>query len=79
MREDVPSPLYHSVITATALAVNSLDSAIQKKVVQLASEIRDFRKRSLNLGNEIPPGEILGEMEGIIAQWWGCTYLTSSF
>lgn len=68
MREDVPSPLYPSVITATTLAVYSLDSAIQKKVVQLASEIRVIRKRSRNLGNEIPPSEILGEMEEIIAE-----------
>ena len=72
-------PLYHSVKTATTLAVYSLDSAIQKRVVQLASEIRVIRKRLLNLGNEISPSEILGEMEEIIAEWWGCTYLPSSF
>lgn len=67
--EEFYSPLYHIMIIATTLAVCSLDSAIQLSIVQLASEIRTLRKRSINLGDKIPLSEVLGEMEEVIADW----------
>ena len=77
MTEEFHSPLYHNVIIITTLAVCSFDSAIQNIIVQLASEIRTLRKRSLKLGNKIPLSEVLGEMEEVIAEWWPCKYLPS--
>ena len=78
MTEEFHSPLYHKVIIITTLAVCSFDSAIQKIMVQLASEIRTLRKRSLKLGNKIPLSEVLVEMGEIIREWWPCKYLPSS-
>lgn len=79
MKEKPNTPLHEILITVTSLAVHSLDSAIQKKFVNLALVIRNRRKRSLNLGNEIQPCYILGEIDEIIGDWWTCKYLPSSF
>lgn len=72
LTEEFYSPLYHVMIIASTLAVCSLDSAVQQIIVQLASEIRTLRKRSLNLEDEVPLNEVLGEMEEVIADWWAC-------
>ena len=66
------------MIIIKTLAVCSFDSAIQKIIVQLASEIRTLRKRLLKLRNKIPLSEVLGEMEEVIAEWWPCKYLPSN-
>lgn len=67
MKDEFHSPLYDHSSAIIFLAVYSLDSAIQKKFVKLASAIRTIRKRSLNLGNEISPSNILTEMdEGLV-------------
>lgn len=79
MKDEFHSPLYHHSTAIISLAVYSLDSAIQRKFVRLASAIRTIRKRSLNLDNKTLPSNILDEMDEIIGDWWECEYLPSFF
>ena len=72
MTISISFPLCDCLSIAMTLAVYSLDSTIQKKFIQLASAIRTLRKRSLNLGNEIPSHFVLGEIDGMIGDWWSC-------
>lgn len=75
MKEEPNDPLYDIVETLVALGVHSLNTAIQKNIVKLASAIRTIRKHSLSPGNKIPPCYYLGEIDEIIGDWWSCKYL----
>ena len=79
MKEKPNDELYDIVETLVDLGVHSFDTAIQNKVVELASAIRTIRKYSLNRGNEISLCDDLGEIDQIIGDWWSCKYLRSSF
>lgn len=64
--------LYDIVETLVALGIHSLDTAIQNKLVKLASAIRTIQKNLLKPGNKIPPCYYLSEIDEII---WSCKYL----
>lgn len=70
------SPLYSKSKTIISLAICSYDSAIQKRLVKLASAIRNLRRRSMNSRkrNKISPYNILFEMDEIIGNLWHCKY-----
>lgn len=79
MKED-PNILLYDLVTALAdLAIYSLDTAIQKKIVKLVSAICTIRKDSRKGENKIPPCYVLGEIDKTVGDSWSCKYLCSSF
>lgn len=56
-----------------SLAIGSLDSAIQEKLINLVLEIRDIQKRLLNPRKKITYYTKLFRME-VIGDWWECEY-----
>lgn len=71
--------LYEISQTILSLALHSLDSAVQEKLVELTSELRILRICSMGLKKGIRLPGVLGEMEEIIGDTWACGYLISSF
>lgn len=61
------------------VAINSFDSAVEQKCVELVLEIRDLRKRLLNPKYITSLCEVFGEMLEIIGDIWEGKYLVSSF
>lgn len=60
MRKNPNTPFYCLSATIISLAIYSFDSAIQKKLIKLASEIQNPKKNLLNLGDKTLPHQILG-------------------
>lgn len=59
--------------TIISLAVSSLDSAIQEKLVNLVSEIRNIQKHSLDPKKKITYRTKIFRME-VIGEVWECKY-----
>ena len=74
MKDKPNGPLYKMAATLVALGVHSVDSAIQKKLVKLASAIQTIQKNSLNPRNKIPACYFFSEIDEIIGDWWSCKY-----
>ncbi len=56
------------------LAVSSVDSTVQKKIIELLSAMYTLGKRSLNLGDETPNRFVLEDIDEMIGDWWNCQY-----
>lgn len=77
IKKQVKLPLYEISQIIVFLAVNSFDSTIQNKCVELASALRDLRKSLLKWRNKTPLHTIFGEMTQVIGDLWDCKYLIS--
>ena len=56
------------------LAISSVDSTVQKKIIELLSAMYILGKRSLNLGDETPNRFDLDDIVEMIGDWWNCQY-----
>lgn len=57
-----------------SLAISSVDSTVQKKIIELLSAMYTLGKRSLNLGDETPNRFVLEDIDEMIGDWWNCQY-----
>lgn len=71
--------LYRIAEVIIFVAINSFDSAVEQKCVELVLEIRDLRRRLLNPKYTTSPCEVFGEMLEIIGDKWEGKYLVPSF
>ena len=71
--------LYDIAGALVFLIINSFDSTIENKCVELASAIHGRRKSLYYPKVKIPLCDIFGEMTLVIGDLWQCEYLVSFF